>query len=588
MLLTGRVRRTEADQAREAVLDPVEGAPSARDRAVQRDRHLIVVATQTLEVGADLDFDIAVTETCGVRALTQRLGRLNRLGRCPDPHCVILHAEKEKHWGLYGEEPSTVWEALVRARDEGPIDLSPNRVAEILGSPTDAPPAVPELLPFHLWDWAKTTAPPPQEAPVELFYEGFATDGPRVSICWRATRFSSGDRLVPSISVDEAVDLPLGEARAVLVERLGETAQLLRLARDRVTIEDCQVGALRPGDLVVLDTQDGLYDDHGWSPASTAPVQDLSLGRWPGLPIDEQTLRRLLPSHADLLSSLVAPVVEADDEALRAMPLEALIRALREIDSCANELRDVIADLDGRFTWMGSVPVLTRPTPTQSGRASTLLAADAFDDLSADSTAVGLDQHLGSVGEIAERLARAVGLPEALIKAVEQAGRFHDLGKADPRFQRWLDPEATATAPLAKSTTSRTQWRQDRASSGWPAGGRHEVLSARLLDAWWASREIPEVDIDLVRHLVLAHHGHGRPLVKPVEDREANSLELQLDGTTMSISGDLAATDWDQPRRFRSACERYGYWGLALLEAIVRQADHLASSQAGRGPVEVA
>ena len=38
---------------------------------------MIVVATQTLEVGADVDFDIAVTELAGVRALVQRLGRLN-------------------------------------------------------------------------------------------------------------------------------------------------------------------------------------------------------------------------------------------------------------------------------------------------------------------------------------------------------------------------------------------------------------------------------------------------------------------------------------------------------------------------------
>ena len=30
--------------------------------------------------------------------------------------------------------------------------------------------------------------------------------------------------------------------------------------------------------------------------------------------------------------------------------------------------------------------------------------------------------------------------------------------------------------------------------------------------------------------------------------------------------------------RFRRCCEHYGYWGLALLEAIVRQADHQVSA----------
>ena len=55
--------------------------PATRKSAATREHHLVVVATQTLEVGADVDAEFLVTEACGVRALTQRLGRLNRLGR---------------------------------------------------------------------------------------------------------------------------------------------------------------------------------------------------------------------------------------------------------------------------------------------------------------------------------------------------------------------------------------------------------------------------------------------------------------------------------------------------------------------------
>ena len=39
-------------------------------------------------------------------------------------------------------------------------------------------------------------------------------------------------------------------------------------------------------------------------------------------------------------------------------------------------------------------------------------------------------------------------------------------------------------------------------------------------------------------------------------------------------AANLSIIDWEQPARFVELNERFGPWGLALLEAIVRRADH--------------
>ena len=159
-----------------------------------------------------------------------------------------------------------------------------------------------ELLPSHLWEWAKTTTAPEGEAPGELFYAGFDPDVARVSISWRAVVPPGGQELRPPVFAAEAIDVPLREAREFLAGLPG--GRVTRLAPDRASVEAVPVDRLRPGDHVIVSSFDGGYDTYGWAPDSSEPVFDISLVRPPGLPLTPEALRMLAAAGEDLDAAL--------------------------------------------------------------------------------------------------------------------------------------------------------------------------------------------------------------------------------------------------------------------------------------------
>lgn len=79
-------------------------------------------------------------------------------------------------------------------------------------------------------------------------------------------------------------------------------------------------------------------------------------------------------------------------------------------------------------------------------------------------------------------------------------------------------------------------------------------------------------------HLVISHHGKGRPLVPPADDGSMRNLSTEVNGALVEVPVDLGIIDWSQPSHFRRLNDRFGPWGLALLEAVVRLADHAVSA----------
>ncbi len=598
-IATGQIRGYEAENVTARILSE---AGSEVERGT-RSKHLVVVATQTLEVGADIDADYLVTEACGVRALTQRLGRLNRLGERPHAKGVYIHTPgKDGLWPVYGEEPATVVERLQRCADgDGIVNLSPRRVADVLGEPRDRPDPAPVVAPGLLWEWTKTTTPPPGEAPVDPYFSGFDEQQRHVTVAWRAYLPEAGQKLWPGLAGNETVAVLLRDVAHTL-EKLGDQDSWVLIDSTNRIATGGSPHELKPGDTVLLHPDVGLLDRHGhWEKAADDLVQDVSVLE-AGLPVEPGALKQIygrsLKEALEIVKKISHDRDDGDTPGVTDLCRQLCVTLLSkppppwtQDGEWANFVASLEVGLDERISTgqpalvepRGEVPHL--PLPGRDGQRASTVPSDEDDELSLSlggEDPSSLDGHGAHTAQETCRVATALGLPDTLSRVVVNAARWHDIGKADQRFQRWLDPGREPNDALrAKSGQPRSGWATNRVRAGWPRGGRHEELSRRLIEKWLANygHGLKPEEAELLQHLVVSHHGQGRPLVPPVADTTCgSSLTYELKGLRVKVSPDLASSDWNQPTRFASLNARYGPWGLALLETIVRQSDWIASS----------
>ena len=701
ILLTGRMRPVDKDAVAGRLRDLGLHSDQAAGRRLERP--VIVVATQTLEVGADLDFDGLVTECASLDALRQRFGRLNRTGRNIEARAgILVRAEQAKPARgakkdpVYGEALTRTWKWLRdHENEEGEVDFGIAHLDRLLAeadshrtargaaarcalAELDAPSAdAPVMLPAHVDCWAQT-APEPQPSPdVSHFLRGPRESVPDVQVCWRADIDLAGaaaqDDAIESLTLcppgsSEMLPVPIGVFKRWLA---GEDADDFSADVEGVRAVDRDEGdsegsggsnltnrriirwrgagtsrrdvtsdpaAIRPGDVIVIPTtHPGPHDRLGDLPpeASDSPAS-LDVGdkahrlarakpilrlhpalvdAWPDSVAARATARSLLSDLWQKYENDPHEVAEEVHGLLKELSkAEALPHGWNWLPQAAKELRaefSTLAALRRECRLVGArCLVLAGRRRVRNLVHEAALFSDEDDAAASgishrDGKPVPLRTHLPGVEDFARRHAAGCGLPDGLAEAVARAGLLHDLGKADPRFQAMLrggspwvageipaksvgmprtprQPEERLRPPdheiLAKSAgMPRTPAARERAraASGYPAGGRHELLSVRLAEA--APALLPEEDAlrDLVLHLVASHHGHCRPFAPVVADDDPVAVEYTLCGHRMHWSGPtgLERLDSGVADRYWRLTRRYGWWGLAWLEALLRLAD---------------
>ena len=172
-----------------------------------------------------------------------------------------------------------------------------------------------------------------------------------------------------------------------------------------------------------------------------------------------------------------------------------------------------------------------------------------------------LVQHHSDVRGIACRLADRLLITKEMKKAIELAAVYHDSGKNQELWQRAIG-NLNFSRPLAKS-------KRAHFNSHLTCGYRHEFGSLMEL-----SNNNSGLEGELFKHLIASHHKSGRPgFEQRAFDR---NYPLNLNRKTA-----LQAME-----RFFVLQKKYGWWGLAYLEAILKAADGLASAGYTDGSVD--
>ena len=655
LLLTGRIRPFDRDRLLEQWLPRIRAG-----RKQEPEAPLFVVATQTVEVGANIDFDALITEAAPLDALRQRFGRLDRLGKrhergAPSRASIFIRTDQAKNSDddrVYGSAIAETWNGLhgkgiasttgKGAAKRAVVDCGINHLDEkmptassVMGSMLAPLVESPLLFPAHLDAWVQTNPQPEPSPDVAPFLHGRIDTPADVQVVWRAdldpdlrSSWSSIVSLMPPLS-REALPVPIYEVQAWLkrkeeedvadVEGTRAEASDLSTKRDqrRYVVrwrgkDDAKVvgpDAVKPGDTIVVPTSYGGADAFGWHRDRTEPVADVAheclaqlIASYPDDAFRRPKLRlrlhpTLLPAadgatRVRLGALLRAAVTAANAEEQDAWPATGrLLEALEPLFADAHIKAAIGAVLkhrgrvdrypaDGGVVVTASVP-LAVPSPLPEDEME-------YDELEGDEASFTgrqtlLREHVEGVTRTARNLAIGCGLDDRVVKTLELAGLWHDEGKRDRRFQAWLRGSElqalAANEPIAKSGRDVSDWKSSTLF-GYPRGARHEFVSVRLFELAY-NDSTDEFLIDLAKLLIGTHHGFGRPFPPIVKDRNPVEVTLLLERRELKVSSDhrlhRLGSGWTD--LFWCMVRRFGWWGLAYLEALFITADRTVSAR---------
>lgn len=567
-LLVGRMRPYDLENLQE---DHPDLFTTEGDESVK-----VVVATQTLEVGIDVDFADLVTELAPASSLAQRFGRVNRLGHRTDSKVVVI-------------EPASGDSVKKDAPPYKAVDLS-NAYAWLEALKDAENPSVNPA--------AMVKNPPVQSSPERLLYQ--RPEWPDL-LEFSRTDENPYDEPDLDLWLHDSLDAETAMGGVIVRDNLpSNTSAAMEILKtsyfapsDRETF---------PANLKILQEILDYQDEHGVKPRKFLYCQgEISL--WQDADHGDENNQSLAPGDVLILDTGSIPFTN-----------QGIAVTQRELPSKKEELKAVpflngtlyvyekCADREERFRkYLGLSPeeaaelldsqapdgqkVIASELTTEAEDGQEVIAwyADVTDDeesvegsdIAQELVLAGpvlLDDHQNDVAERTRQLAENLGLAPEFSEALELAAKYHDEGKRDLRFQQMLGADAETEALAKSGRRSVAEAYRARSRSALPKGWRHEQLSALMVAA---SPEKVGEHRDLVLRIIGCSHGHGRFsfahdagfLLKEGYLPEGMDYEALKEQATRLFNVGY----WDN--LMEQTSRTYGPYATAYLEAVERAAD---------------
>ena len=555
-----------------------------------------LVATSAGEVGIDLDADHMVCDLLAWERMAQRFGRVNRRGgQGRSANIVVIdegepkpknkqeptadeqirmrtyHAVKKLLETLRGDTSSAISVSPESLRQLNERASQDEALSQLITDATSPAPLRPALNRPLVDAWSMTSLPEHTGRPkIAPWLRGWVDEPPQTTVVWRKYLPA---RAKPPVSKKEIEDF--FEAAPIHISETLETETY------RV-MKWLEARASKFGEQA-QDTVCGILLTAEGKPARTLSVKDLlrdsKSDNEPHEDIQEDLKGKTLvisASFGGLKDGLLnkdekdgwlspdkdkAQLPETADGDAGWMDADAETPAIRfRITECKTE-----ANEEAEGAWLESLPfVLER---NDDGETARWLSIQKWRDTSntendrAEGRPQALAEHQRWAAERAKAIGRRLGLPEDYIAMLAIAARLHDEGKRAVCWQRAFRAGRDKKQFGISDELAKTRGPIKQTILG---GYRHEFGSLPHVKDDPEFQGLPEQLQDLALHMIAAHHGYARPTIATNNCADAPPSMLEERAREVAL-------------RFARLQKRWGPWGLAWWEAMLRAADVQAS-----------